>query len=83
MNIGKSWKTTSTGITMILGGLLGLFFSAKSNTLNEATITGSSTAILGGVGLLFAKDNNVTGGTIVSANNDPDAVKASQTDQTK
>ena len=59
----KNWKTTSTGITMIVGGIVGIYFAAKSGNLNEGTVTGSITAILGGIGLIFAKDNNVTGGT--------------------
>ena len=56
----SSWKTTSAGITMIVGGAAGLYFAYKSGNLNEAAITGGVTAILGGVGLLFARDNNVT-----------------------
>jgi len=78
MDIGKSWKTTSAGILMIVGAIVGLVFAFKTNNINEGTIMGAVTAVVGGVGLLVAKDNNVTGGTIVSANNDPDAVKASQ-----
>lgn len=77
MNIGKSWKTTSTGITMIAGAIVGLYFAYKSNNLNEGTIMGAVTAIIGGVGFLFSKDNNVTGGTVVNATNDP-AVQATQ-----
>ena len=60
----KSWKTTSTGIVMIAGGLFGLYTIIKSKDVNEVSITASLTAILGGIGLIFAKDNNVTGGTI-------------------
>lgn len=75
---GTSWKTTSAGITMIVGGIVGLIFAIKANAANEAAIMTSVTAILGGVGLIFAKDAGVTGGTIVSTNNDPKAVRASQ-----
>ena len=77
MNIGTSWKTTSAGITMIVGGITGLVFAIKANNLSESAISAAVTAVLGGIGLLFAKDAAVTGGTIVSKNNDPDAVKAS------
>ncbi len=77
MNIGTSWKTTSAGITMIVGGITGLVFAIKANNLSEPAISAAVTAVLGGIGLLFAKDAAVTGGTIVSKNNDPDAVKAS------
>ena len=78
MDIGKSWKTTSAGILMIVGAIVGLVFAFINHSINEANVMGALTAVVGGVGLLVAKDNNVTGGTIVSANNDPDAVKASQ-----
>jgi hypothetical protein len=57
----KNWKTTSAGLVMIIGGIASIYFSKP---LDANTITASATAILGGVGLLFAKDNNVTGGTI-------------------
>lgn len=77
MNIGQSWKTTSTGITMIVGAIVGLYFAYKSNNLNEGTIMGGVTAIIAGVGFLFSKDSNVTGGTTISASSDPDTVKAS------
>lgn len=78
MNIGTSWKTTSAGITMVVGGITGLVFAIKANNVSEASISAAITAILGGVGLILAKDKNVTGGTVVSKNNDPEAVKASQ-----
>ena len=60
----KSWKTTSAGIALIAGGLVGLYFAYKSNNLNEATIMGSVTSILAGIGFINAKDGNVTGGKI-------------------
>lgn len=78
MNTATSWKTTSAGILMIVGGVVGLFFAFKNNSLNEASIMAGATAIVGGIGLMKAKDSNVTGGTDVAKNNDPDAVKASQ-----
>ena len=59
----KSWKTTSAGITMIVSGIIGFYFAYKTGNVNEGTITGSVTAILGGIGLILAKDSNVTGGT--------------------
>ncbi len=56
----KNWKTTSAGIAMIVGGLVSLYFS--KDVLNAEMITAHITAILGGIGLIFAKDQNVTGG---------------------
>jgi hypothetical protein len=65
----KNWKTTSTGILMIIVGIMGLYYAftavpALSQESMTAAITGGITSILGGVGLIFAKDKNVTGGTI-------------------
>lgn len=61
--MSKNWKTTSTGIIAIISGIVGLYFAYKTNNINEASIVGTLTAILTGVGLIFAKDSNVTGGT--------------------
>jgi hypothetical protein len=60
----KSWKTTSAGILAIIGGVTRLIFAIRSGDFSEEAIMTSATAILAGVGLLFAKDNDVTGGTI-------------------
>lgn len=60
----KNWKTTSAGIAMIVGGLVRLYFASKSGNFSEEAIMTSLTAILGGVGLIVAKDGNVTGGTV-------------------
>lgn len=55
----KDWKTTSAGILMILGGLIGIYFSVKSGTISEAGLLAAATSIVGGIGLLFAKDATV------------------------
>lgn len=70
----KNWKTTSTGITMIVGAVIGLYFAYKNNHINEATITASISSFLGGIGLLFSKDFNVTGGTVANVPNDASEV---------
>lgn len=73
----KNWKTTSTGITMLVAAIAGFYFAWKTGQLNEGTITGCITSFLGGIGLIFAKDNNVTGGTVVNQPNDVSVVKQS------
>jgi hypothetical protein len=60
----KSWKTTSAGLSLIISGVAGLYFAYKTNSINPATITTGTSAIFGGIGLIFAKDSNVTGGTV-------------------
>lgn len=78
----KNWKTTSTGIVMIAAGICGFYFAMLNKQLSEATITASMTSVLGGLGLIFAKDDNVTGGTIVNEPNDAKTVKsAAKVDQ--
>lgn len=57
----KNWKTTSAGIISIVGGAVTLYYNRHQ--LTEAIVMGSVTAIISGIGLIFAKDANVTGGT--------------------
>lgn len=71
----KNWKTTSTGITMIVAAIVGFYFAYVNKQLNEASITASVTSLLAGLGLVFAKDNNVTGGTVINVPNDASTVK--------
>jgi hypothetical protein len=59
----KSWKTTSTGILAIVGSVIGGYFAYKAGNLNEGTIMALATSFLTGIGLLFSKDSDVTGGT--------------------
>jgi cytochrome c biogenesis protein ResB len=55
----KSWKTTSAGIIMILGAITGLLL--HNGMFTQEVIMGAATAILGGIGLIFAKDSDVSG----------------------
>jgi hypothetical protein len=52
----KNWKTSLMGIAIIIAGVY-VFISTKDYT--QAGI-----AIAAGIGLLNAKDDNVTGGTV-------------------
>lgn len=82
MNLNAtSWKTTSAGIVMIVGAIVGLVFAFINHNVTEASVMAAVVAVVGGIGLLVAKDSNVTGGTDVSKNNDPAAVKESQKPQ--
>lgn len=57
----KNWKTTLAGIGMILSGAGTLINDFQAGTgINMAAITN----IIGGIGFLCAKDQNVTGGTV-------------------
>lgn len=50
-----NWKTTLAGIASILGGV---------NLLVQGQIAEGIPLIVAGIGLLFAKDFNITGGTV-------------------
>jgi hypothetical protein len=60
----KNWKTTSAGILAIVGGIVRLYFAVKAGNVSEESVITTVTAILTGIGLILAKDSNVTGGTI-------------------
>lgn len=57
----KSWKTTVTGVAAILtavGAALTALFDNDPNTTLDVAVTAS--AIMAGIGLIFARDNGVT-----------------------
>jgi hypothetical protein len=58
------WKTTSAGILAIAGSVIAFYFAMKNSTLTPEIIMTCIGGVLTGIGLLFAKDSNVTGGTI-------------------
>lgn len=58
----KSWKTTSTGMLTVVGGAVGLYFTIKSGNVTPEALTAELGAIVTGLGLIFAKDVDVTGG---------------------
>lgn len=55
----SSWKTSLAGVASILTGLLALVHAGQGGTITTSDITVALTAITTGVGLLFARDNNV------------------------
>lgn len=60
----KNWKTTSAGILAIVGGIVRFYFAVKAGNITEEAVLTATTAILTGIGLISAKDNNVTGGSV-------------------
>lgn len=57
----KSWKTTGSGIGMILAAIGSLFrIFASDAPIDPNTITLSIGGIIGGAGLLVARDDKVT-----------------------
>jgi hypothetical protein len=55
-----SWKTTSMGLSMIIGAFVHLYFVAQKQALTESDVVIAVGAVLGGVGLLVARDNDKT-----------------------
>lgn len=55
----KSWKTSAGGIAMILSALSHILngYNATKTVTLDAEATG---LIMGGIGLIFARDHNVT-----------------------
>ena len=51
----KNWKTSLSGFSALLGGVA---------LIVKGDIVGGVTAILSGIGLVAAKDSNVTGGDV-------------------
>ena len=58
-NLAKNWKTTSAGVIMIIGAIVRL--AVHQGTFSEELIMGAVIAVVGGIGLIVAKDGNVTG----------------------
>ena len=56
----KNWKTTSAGIAMIAGGIVGLYFAITTGNVTEVTLTSAIATILGGIGLIFGADSSAT-----------------------
>lgn len=57
----KSWKTSTAGIAAIVAALataVGALFDADPNTLPDWGAVAA--AVLAGIGLIAARDNNVT-----------------------
>lgn len=60
-NLLANWKTTSTGIILIIGGIIHLVFFIVNHigswtSADEAIITATITGMFGGIGLLVAGD---------------------------
>lgn len=51
-----NWKTTSAGLTLIIGPAVHLVFAVRAHTADESMWTASLIAIVGGIGLIFAGD---------------------------
>jgi len=59
-NMKASWKTSLAGVGMILTGLLALVHMAQTGHYDATSATTAFGGISGGIGLIFARDHNVS-----------------------
>lgn len=59
-NYLTNWKTTSAGLLSIIGGVTRMIFAIRSGSFSEEAVMTCVTTILTGVGLLCARDVNVS-----------------------
>lgn len=79
---GKNKKTSFSGLAMLLAGVADIMhgISTDASMINwQADII----AISGGVGLLLAKDGNVTGGTVLQPSSAPVIIAKKDEEQQK
>lgn len=57
-NLVTNWKTSSLGLTMIIGAVTHLAYKYKSGGVTEGDLTAAITAMLTGVGLIIASDGD-------------------------
>lgn len=55
-NALRNWKTTSAGLTLIIGNSVHLIFAVLNHTATEGVWTASLVGIVGGMGLILAGD---------------------------
>lgn len=60
----KNWKTTAGGIGSITAALGVIFNMFYTGMIDPGQLGTAVMGIATGIGLLFAKDHNVTGGTV-------------------
>ena len=63
-NLTANWKTTSAGLLLVIGSVIHLVFATKSGKADEGTWTASMTGIVGGLGLIFARDSSQSNKTV-------------------
>ncbi|SDR00253.1 hypothetical protein SAMN05519103_00368 [Rhizobiales bacterium GAS113] len=64
MNLLSNWKTTAAGLAAVFGGLATITHAVATSPLDPTAIYSGVTSIAAGIGLLAAKDGNVTGGSV-------------------
>ena len=63
-NFLTNWKTSAAGAAAILGAVADVLTQASTRSWSMERLVADFAAASAGVGLIFAKDGNVTGGTV-------------------
>lgn len=63
-NFLSNWKTTAAGAAAIFGAIASVLTQASTKSWSMEQLMTDFTAASAGVGLIFAKDGNVTGGNV-------------------
>jgi hypothetical protein len=53
-----NWKTTTAGVAMILSGIADLLHQIATGTPDGTRLIADWTAVIGGIGLVLAKDHD-------------------------
>jgi len=64
----KNWKTTAAGAAAVFGAAAHLLNGFVNGDWSMNSLMADASAIGAGIGLIFAKDGNVTGGTVRQPN---------------
>jgi len=59
----KNWKTTTAGVMAIATSVIALYYAWQNKAVTAEVVLAAIAGVMTGIGLLTAKDNNVTGGT--------------------
>ena len=59
-----NWKTTSAGVGAILAALADFLTQVSTKGIDPNRLGADLMGIITGIGLIMAKDGNVTGGTV-------------------
>jgi hypothetical protein len=61
--VPASWKTTAAGTAMLVPATGDVVYQIVTRSWDWSRLGNDVVGVFGGIGLIFAKDHNVTGGT--------------------
>jgi hypothetical protein len=67
----ENWRTSVTGVGMVVAGLVHIGFMIKAGGVTEAALTAAIMGVMGGLALLAAEDGKLKGLLVKQAPDDP------------